>query len=128
MRKTLLQRCQSTLNSMKARAKKDGATVEFTAEDLAAKVPETCVWCKKRLTPAILNFDHLLPIARGGSWSIDNILGVCASCNRRKSILDAHEYRQLLRKLSELTEELGSDFVAKNVLKRLAAGAAWIYS
>jgi 5-methylcytosine-specific restriction endonuclease McrA len=113
---------------MKQRARKDGAVVTFTAEDLIQKVPADCVWCKKKLTPAILNFDHLLPIARGGSWSIDNILGICASCNRKKSILDSHEYRQLLRKLAELTDELGSDFVAKNVLKRLAAGAAWIYS
>jgi 5-methylcytosine-specific restriction endonuclease McrA len=126
-RKTLFERCKSTLKSMKARAKKDGCVIAFTAEDLVSRVPEHCVWCKRKITPAILNMDHIVPLSRGGSWELDNLIGVCASCNRRKSILDAHEYRQLLRKLSELSEELGSDFVAKNVLSRMAAGAAFIY-
>jgi hypothetical protein len=123
-----LQRCQSTLKSMKARARKDGATVAFTAEDLVSVVPERCPWCQKRITPAILNLDHKIPVSRGGTWTLDNLRGVCASCNRKKSVFTDHEYRLVQDKLAELTEELGSDFVAKNISKRLAAGAAWIYS
>lgn len=113
---------------MKARARKDGAEVEFTAEELETRVPERCIWCGKKLTPAILNMDHLVPLARGGDWSLDNILGICASDNRRKGTLKDSEYRLLLRKLDELTDALGDDYVKKNVLKRLAAGGAWIHS
>jgi 5-methylcytosine-specific restriction endonuclease McrA len=113
---------------MKARARKTGDVIAFTAEDLVQKAPADCVWCGRKLTPSLINYDHLLPLARGGSWSIDNILGICAFCNRKKGTLNAHEYRQLLRKLAELTEELGSDYVQKNVLKRMAAGGAWIFS
>jgi len=128
MRKTLEERCKSTLKSMRARARKDGAVIALTVADLLTVIPENCVYCKQRITPAILNIDHKVPVSRGGSYDLDNLIGICKSCNSRKSILDAHEYRQLLRKLAELTDELGSDFVMKNVLKRLAAGAAWIYS
>jgi 5-methylcytosine-specific restriction endonuclease McrA len=128
MRKTLPERLKSTLKSMKARARKEGAVITFTAEELESVIPERCRWCQKRITPATLNVDHKVPVSRGGSWSLDNLEGICAPCNRKKSILDSNEYHRLLQKLSELTDELGSDFVARNVLKRLAAGSAWIYS
>jgi hypothetical protein len=127
-RKTLAERCKSTLKSMKARARKDGDEIHFTVEDLLTRVPEHCIWCRKRLTPAIINFDHLKPLARGGDWSLDNILAICASDNRRKGTLTDIEYRLLLRKLDELTDALGDDYLKKNVLKRLSAGAAWIHS
>lgn len=113
---------------MKARAKKDGAVIEFTAEDLEDRIPEKCIWCGQRLTPAIINFDHLKPLARSGDWSLDNILAICAPDNRRKGTLTDSEYRLLLHKLDELTDALGDDYVKKNVLKRLAAGGAWIHS
>ena len=113
---------------MKARARKDGSAIAFTAEDLEAKVPEKCVWCLKRLTPAVINFDHRVPLARGGGWSLDNIEAICASDNRRKGTLTSDEYAKLLQKLNDLTAELGDDYVMKNVLKRLAAGGAWIHS
>jgi 5-methylcytosine-specific restriction endonuclease McrA len=128
MKKTLLQRCQTTLSSMKSRARKSGATVTFTAEDLVCKVPASCIWCQRRLTPSVINFDHDVPLARGGNWSLENLFAICGSCNRRKGTLDSREFRKLLQKLQELTDELGSDYVMKNVLKRLAAGGAWIHS
>lgn len=128
-RKSVLERCKSTYKSMKARAKKDGAIVEFVATDLEALVldQELCQWCRRKLTPAIINFDHETPLARGGSWELSNIRPICASCNRRKGTLDSNEYNRLLLKLRELSEELGSDYVARNVLARMAAGAAFIY-
>lgn len=112
---------------MKARARKDGATIAFTAEDLVCRVPARCIWCQRKLTPAVINFDHEVPLARGGNWSLENLLAICGSCNRRKGTLASHEYRKLLLKLSELTEEFGSDYVAKNILARMAAGGAFIY-
>lgn len=130
MRKTLLERCKSTHKSMKARARKDGASIVFTAEDLEQKVlnQEHCHWCQKKLTPATINFDHEVPLARGGDWSLDNIRPICASDNRRKGTLTSEEYSKLLTKLQELNEELGTTYVSKNVLARMAAGGAWIHS
>jgi 5-methylcytosine-specific restriction endonuclease McrA len=126
-RKTLLDRCKSTLRSQKARAKKYGAYVAYGAEDLVAIVPPACPWCSRKLTPGTINFDHCIPIARGGKWTVENLSAICGSCNRRKGALNVMEYGQLIRFLAEMTQARGDDFAEKNILARLAAGGAWIH-
>ena len=32
-----------------------------------------------------LQYDHVLPVARGGATTIENLQLLCADCNRRKS-------------------------------------------
>ena len=40
--------------------------------------------------------DHRVPLARGGSNAIDNILPACRSCNQRKGLLSEDEFRARL--------------------------------
>lgn len=42
--------------------------------------------------------DHRIPLCRGGTNSIDNILPACISCNRRKHSKTEEEFRALLAK------------------------------
>jgi len=45
----------------------------------------TCQVCGKNLKDDELEFDHLIPISKGGSSEEHNIRLVCYNCNRRKS-------------------------------------------
>lgn len=69
-----------------------------------------CHYCGKRgygRTPVVafgrrivlpqLVQDHMVPLVRGGSDSIDNIVGACDSCNSRKGTLTADEFMAVLR-------------------------------
>lgn len=128
-RKTFEQRVKTTFASMKQRAKKYGDTVEFTASDLLMLLGDKphCFWCGKKITPAVLNFDHTIPLARGGKWTLDNMAPICGGCNRKKGALTAQEFDFLKRALKRITEITGDEYAEKNILKRLAAGGAFIY-
>jgi 5-methylcytosine-specific restriction endonuclease McrA len=52
-----------------------------------------CAYCGKR---AVLHADHRLPLARGGSNVIENILPACARCNLRKAKMTDAEFRARL--------------------------------
>jgi 5-methylcytosine-specific restriction endonuclease McrA len=56
-----------------------------------------CAYCG---LPGKLEADHRIPLARGGTSAVDNIIPACPHCNRRKHTLTEAEFR-LLR----LTEE-----------------------
>ncbi|WP_420635223.1 HNH endonuclease [Candidatus Palauibacter sp.] len=42
----------------------------------------TCVRCGAEEN---LQFDHIIPVAKGGGNAMDNIQILCADCNRQKS-------------------------------------------
>ena len=46
--------------------------------------------------PIIVDYGHRIPLARGGSNSIENIIPACSSCNRRKHMLTELEFRARL--------------------------------
>jgi 5-methylcytosine-specific restriction endonuclease McrA len=54
----------------------------------------TCAYCGK--TGVALQPDHRVPLARGGSNAIDNILPACPSCNQRKALMSEGEFRARL--------------------------------
>jgi 5-methylcytosine-specific restriction endonuclease McrA len=60
-----------------------------------------CAYCGEQ---ASLQADHRVPLARGGSNSIDNILPACRRCNARKHLMTDVEFRARLE--SERREEL----------------------
>jgi len=42
-----------------------------------------CFWCHKKLKS--YEMDHVIPLSKGGSHSIGNIVMSCSECNRTKS-------------------------------------------
>lgn len=54
--------------------------------ELKGKYDFTCLRCKKREPEILLTPDHIVPLLRGGSNTIDNIQPLCGKCNRWKSI------------------------------------------
>jgi 5-methylcytosine-specific restriction endonuclease McrA len=60
---------------------------------LVANYGGRCGYCGLE---ASLEADHRIPLARGGSNSIENIIPACSSCNRRKHMLTEPEFRARL--------------------------------
>jgi len=78
------------------RARALGATGSYSFVewlDLVAEYDGRCAYCGAK---ALLHADHRLPLSRGGSNSIDNIVPACARCNLRKHALTEAEFRARL--------------------------------
>ena len=54
------------------------------------------VLCAYDSAPGPLHADHRLPLARGGTNEISNILPACARCNLRKHLMTEAEFRARL--------------------------------
>ena len=46
-----------------------------------------CFYCDKPLSINEVEFDHYIPLSRGGSHTADNIRVSCMTCNRRKGAM-----------------------------------------
>jgi 5-methylcytosine-specific restriction endonuclease McrA len=64
--------------------KSEGHYTAAEWEALKKKYNYTCLKCHKREPEILLTPDHVKPLAKGGSNSIDNIQPLCFGCNRHK--------------------------------------------
>jgi 5-methylcytosine-specific restriction endonuclease McrA len=82
--------------SLNYRARKIQAEGSFTAAEWLAVVAQfggRCSYCGES---GPLEADHRIPLARGGSNTIDNILPACRRCNARKHLMTEAEFRARL--------------------------------
>ena len=69
---------------------------EYTAREwqqLKKRHNYTCLSCGKREPEIKLTADHVIPLSRGGSNTIDNIQPLCITCNKQKATKKT-DYRQ----------------------------------
>jgi 5-methylcytosine-specific restriction endonuclease McrA len=45
-----------------------------------------------------LTCDHVIPVSRGGSSTLDNLVTACLACNLAKSTMTPKEWRAQLRR------------------------------
>jgi 5-methylcytosine-specific restriction endonuclease McrA len=72
-------------SSLRHRKEKEAAISDFTPkqwERLKKESGGICSYCGKRSDD--LTADHIIPLSRGGTHTLDNIVVVCRSCNSRK--------------------------------------------
>ena len=83
---------ESALNSAARRQaiKKQASVYSVTAEDLASIRKQPCLYCG---SSELIEIDHVIPLARGGSHSVGNLAPACRSCNRTKSDLFVMEWK-----------------------------------
>lgn len=70
------------------RAFKAGQPESFTAEEwreVKQRYNYMCLRCRRREPEIKLTADHVVPVSKGGSGTIDNIQPLCKSCNSAKS-------------------------------------------
>lgn len=56
-----------------------------------------CHWCGGSFAPDELTMDHVIPIARGGKASRNNVVPACKECNSRKKYLLPMEWEDYLK-------------------------------
>lgn len=86
----MLSRCaKDAATRQRWRAEKLGLTEHFTGKEwymLLDRYHFRCVRCKKRWGGhTTICPDHVVPLSRGGTNTIDNIQPLCLSCNSSKS-------------------------------------------
>lgn len=74
------------------RAREMGAPGTWKASEwraLRQSLGDRCAYCG---STQLLTIDHVIPLVRGGSNAIDNLVVACRSCNSRKGSLTAVEF------------------------------------
>ena len=89
---------QTRLYRATHRARKRGAEGRHTVEEWLSKldlVGGCCIYCGRSDRP--LTRDHKMPLSRGGSDAIDNVVPACRNCNASKARLTILEYLGVCR-------------------------------
>lgn len=61
----------------------------------------TCYYCRKKVGFKGLTMDHLVPLARGGRSTKDNLVPCCKECNNRKKSMLPLEWEEYIGKISD---------------------------
>lgn len=59
-----------------------------------------CYYCDKKVAYKNITMDHLVPIARGGRSTKDNLVPSCKECNSQKKTLLPIEWENYLNRIS----------------------------
>lgn len=89
------KRCRDLRNTYVRRSRKRGGMGQHSGADfrrLQARHDGLCAYCRER--PGTER-DHVIPVVRGGSDFIGNILPACPQCNRSKKDRLLVEWRQV---------------------------------
>ncbi|BCS55473.1 HNH endonuclease [Geobacter sp. SVR] len=60
-----------------------------------------CHWCGGIFPPTELTMDHVIPIARGGKASRNNVVPACKECNTKKKYLLPMEWQDYLNQFEK---------------------------
>jgi hypothetical protein len=77
-----------------------------------------CYYCHKPLLIEEAEKEHQLPISRGGSDSIDNVVPACKDCNRRKGTRTDEEFKAAFSKALELLTATNNPMSEMNLAQR----------
>ena len=60
-----------------------------------------CYYCGNLLKPKYLTMDHIVPLARGGRSTKDNLVACCKECNNKKKTLLPIEWDEYMESLDK---------------------------
>ena len=90
------------------RARELNAPGEFTREEWLEKLRlfgRRCAWCGETIA-GVIHRDHVIPLSKGGSNYIENIVPSCGTCNLRKKDKMPDEFIALLKLEGKVTPYL----------------------
>jgi 5-methylcytosine-specific restriction endonuclease McrA len=122
---TKLQRkMQSLKSSLKKRSEDNNVLFKIDMEELRKMFYESygkgCRYCDKKMTLRNMVCDHIIPLAKSGNSTVDNLQLICKSCNTRKGPLDEKDFIELMLWVETLKNE-----TKEYVLRKLAKGGRY---
>ena len=60
-----------------------------------------CYYCGRIVSPKDLTMDHIVPLARGGRSTKDNLVPCCKECNTKKRTLLPIEWEEYMESLNK---------------------------
>ena len=60
-----------------------------------------CYYCGRLLEPKDLTMDHIIPLARGGRSTKENLVACCKECNNKKKTLLPIEWEEYMESLNK---------------------------
>ena len=60
-----------------------------------------CYYCARLFKPKDLTMDHIVPLARGGKSTKDNLVTCCKECNNKKKTLLPIEWVEYMENLNQ---------------------------
>ena len=69
----------------------DKSVTEIAILKMLKNQEEKCIYCKKNITD-IFHIDHIIPLCRQGTHSIDNVQLLCPTCNYSKGDKNNEEF------------------------------------
>ena len=73
-------------------------------ERASQKCGGRCAYCGCPITFEEMQADHMMPLRKGGSDTLDNLLPACRSCNHYKHTLTVEEFRAYVSGIPERLE------------------------
>ncbi len=122
---TKLQRkMQSLKSSLKKRSEDNNVLFKIDMEELRKMFYDSygkgCKYCDRKMTLRNMVCDHIIPLAKNGDSTVDNLQLICKSCNTRKGPLDEKDFIELIDWVGQLKEE-----TKEYVLRKLAKGGRY---
>ncbi len=73
----------------KAKRRTEGRPWEASRNETYYRAWGRCNQCRKPITMGEMECDHIVPIARGGSDSMENLQALCVTCHKAKTKREA---------------------------------------
>ena len=94
--------------------------VAFNRLNIFLRDDFTCAYCEHKFSTRDLTFDHVIPRARGGRNTPDNVVSACMPCNSRKGdklirprrMPQPMDPREMARKAHRIKGELHTDWIS----------------
>lgn len=80
------------------RRRKESTITKSQLKELKQKSNNKCYWCGCNIKNEY-HFDHYVPLAKGGTNCIENLVLSCPPCNLNKKAKDPHEFAMSLGRL-----------------------------
>lgn len=101
--------------------------VQFTRANIYQRDDYTCQYCAKQFGPEDLTFDHVKPVAYGGTRGWENIVTACEPCNRKKGARTPEEAGMTLLRRPLRPRVLAPTMKVTLGVKTPANWQSWLY-